>query len=57
MSRELIDAISNSNNVESETVFKDVMVQKVGNALEGKRKELAKEYVRTPVGSAEEDDG
>ena len=38
MSRELIDAISNSNNVESETVFKDVMVQKVGNALEGKRK-------------------
>ena len=57
MSRELIDAISNSNNVESETVFKDVMVQMVGNALEGKRKELAKAYVRTPVGSAEEDDG
>ena len=57
MSREFIDAISINNNVEAETVFKDVMVQKVGNALEGKRKELAKAYVRTPVNAAEEDDG
>ena len=46
MSKKLIDTLANSDNVGAETVFKDIMVQKVGNALETKRQQLSKDFVR-----------
>ena len=48
-SKEFVDAISNSNNLEAEDAFKSAMSQKIGNALENKRKELSKNYAQTVV--------
>mgnify|MGYP003707792553 FL=1 len=47
MSKKLIDTLANSDNVGAETVFKDIMVQKVGNALETKRQQLSKDFVKS----------
>ena len=46
MSKELVDAIVDGENVTAQNVFKDVMVQKVGDALEIKRKEVAKNFIQ-----------
>jgi len=46
MSRELVDAIVDNDNVTAQTVFKDAMVQKVGDALEIKRKDVAKNFIQ-----------
>ena len=45
MSREFIDAIASGNNLEAENVFKNAISTKVGDALEIKRKEVAKGFV------------
>ena len=45
MSREFVDSIQNSNNLEAEKAFKDSMGVKVGDALEIKRKDISKEFV------------
>ena len=35
------------SKTQCKTVFKDIMVQKVGNALETKRQQLSKDFVRS----------
>tara|TARA_B100000780_G_C21014465_1_gene406349 strand:- start:353 stop:520 length:168 start_codon:yes stop_codon:yes gene_type:complete len=55
MSREIIDALSNGNNVEAETQFSTALSSKVGDALESQRRELAKTFVKTMSVENEED--
>ena len=51
---EIVDALSKDNNWGAEATFKSVMQQKVGDALELKRREVANNFVKTP--QVEEDD-
>ena len=44
----IVDALQTNNNLEAEASFKSVMQQKVGDALEMKRKEVANNFVTTP---------
>ena len=55
-SKKFVDAISNSNNLEAEDAFKSAMSQKIGNALENKRKELSKNYAQTVPATEEGND-
>ena len=55
MSKELIDAIVDGDNVTAQSVFKDSMVQKVGDAFEIKRKEVASNFIQQKQ-EAESDD-
>ena len=55
-SKEFVNAISNGSNLEAEDAFKSAMSQKVGNALENKRKELSKNYVQTAPKTENNDD-
>ena len=56
VSREnLIDAISDGNNLEAEDEFKNLIAGKVGDALEVKRAELANTFVNNGAFSSEED--
>ena len=52
-SEDFVDAISLSKNLEAEEAFKSAMQDKVGQALEVKRREVANNFVKTKV----EDDG
>ena len=45
MSREFVDAMSIGANIEAESTFKNAIKQKVGDALENKRTEVAKTFV------------
>ena len=55
--RDMIDALHKSDNLEAEKAFNDVMSAKVGSSLEDKRVEVANSFVKTPVETkAEEDD-
>ena len=47
MSREFVDSIVSGNNIEAETVFKNSIATKVGDALEIKRKELSANFVKS----------
>ena len=47
MSREFVDLIVSGNNIEAETVFKNSIATKVGDALEIKRKELSANFVKS----------
>ena len=47
MSREFVDSIVSRNNIEAETVFKNSIATKVGDALEVKRKELSANFVKS----------
>ena len=38
--KEFVDALENDSNLEAEDAFKNAMSQKVGDALETKRKEI-----------------
>ena len=49
MSRELIDAIADGDNVAAQTEFNSAISNRVGTALETKRQEIAKSYVKTEV--------
>ena len=44
MSRDLVNNIFDGDNLEAEAQFNNVMIDKVGNALERKREELAKTF-------------
>ena len=46
MSREFIDKVADGDNIGATDVFKGVMIDKVGNALETKRAEVAKTFVQ-----------
>ena len=39
MSREFVEAVAKNNNLGAAEIYKEVMIQKVGAALEKKRKE------------------
>ena len=54
MSKEMIDALANSNNLDAEKAFNDAISTKVGDALENRRKELSGMFVKSV--SAEEND-
>ena len=41
-SKEFVDALSNGSNLEAEDAFKSAMSQKIGDALENKRREISK---------------
>ena len=53
MSNEFVDALYNGKNLEAEDAFKTAMQDKVGAALEVKRREVANNFVKTKI----EDDG
>ena len=52
MSREFVDSISVGNNLGAEKAFKDSVANKVGDALEIKRKEVSKTFVSSSTGHA-----
>ena len=57
MSNEFVSAIHNGKNLEAEDAFKSAMQDKIGAALETKRKEVANTFVKTVTkdeGDAEE---
>ena len=45
MSKEFVDAISIGANIDADKAFKDSISQKVGDALELKRREYSKTFV------------
>ena len=52
MSREFVDSVASGNNVGAEKAFKDSIANKVGDALEVKRKEISKTFVAGATGHA-----
>ena len=56
MSREIIDALANGDNLSAENEFKNAVSQKVGDALELKRKEVAGTMVSQHIPEVEEDE-
>ena len=48
-SEDFVDAISLSKNLEAEEAFKSAMQDKIGAALETKRREVANSFVKTVV--------
>ena len=52
-SENFVDALHSGKNLEAEDAFKSAMQDKVGQALEIKRREVANNFVKTKV----EDDG
>ena len=48
-SEDFIDALSLSKNLEAEEAFKSAMQDKIGAALETKRREVANTFVKTVV--------
>ena len=54
--KDIIDALSDGDNLGAEEAFKDTINTKVGDALETKRKEVANSFVKTQV-NQEEDTG
>ena len=45
--KDIIDALQNSDNLGAEQAFKDTIATKVGVALETKRKEVANTFVKS----------
>ena len=45
--KDIIDALSDGDNLGAEKAFKDTIASKVGDALETKRKEVANTFVKT----------
>ena len=57
MSDEFVNALYNGKNLEAENAFKNAIQDKIGAALETKRKEVANSFVKTVTkdeGDAEE---
>ena len=54
--KDIIDALSDSDNLGAETAFKDTISSKVADALETKRKEVANTFVKSTV-TQDEGDG
>ena len=55
MSKEFVDAIVDGNNLEAEKAFSITMANRVGDALEVKRKELANTFVNSSYIDQESD--
>ena len=56
MSREMIDALANNDNLQAENEFKNAISQKMGASLELKRKEVAGTMVTQHVPEVVEED-
>ena len=54
--KDIIDALSDGDNLGAEKSFKDTIASKVGDALETKRKEVANTFVKSSVTKDEGDD-
>jgi len=54
--KDIIDALSDSDNLGAEKAFKDTINTKVADALETKRKEVANTFVKSSVTKDEGDD-
>ena len=54
MSKEVVDSIASSANLEAEAHFSNAMVDKVGKALEVKRQELASTFVNQETKNEED---
>ena len=54
--KEFVDAISDDSNLEAEDAFKNGISQKVGDALETKRQELAKGFVNKHIPEVEDNE-
>ena len=48
-SKDFVDALSMSKNLEAEDAFKSAMQDKIGASLETKRREVANSFVKTVV--------
>ena len=46
-SNEFVNALHKGNNLDAESAFKSSMQQKIGDALETKRREVANNFVKT----------
>ena len=55
MSKEFVDAIVGGSNLEAEKAFSITMADRVGSALEVKRKELANTFVKSDYADQEAD--
>ena len=51
--KEFVDAIHNKKNLDAEDAFKMAMSSKVGDALEDKRKEVARSFVNNHIPKVE----
>ena len=49
MSEDFVNALRNGKNLEAEDAFKSAMQDKIGAALETKRREVANSFVKTVV--------
>ena len=47
MSEDFVNALRNGKNLEAEDAFKSAMQDKIGAALETKRREVANNFVKT----------
>ena len=56
MSDEFVSAMQQGNNIEAENAFKNAMQNKIGDALEMKRKEIANNFVKTKEVTKEKED-
>ena len=56
MSREIIDALANGDNLKAENEFKSAIAQKMGASLEAKRKDVAGTMVTQHVPEVEDNE-
>ena len=56
MSREMIDALANNDNLQAENEFKNAISQKMGASLELKRKDVAGTMIKQHIPEVEEDE-
>ena len=54
--KEFVDALQNKKNLDAEDAFKMAITSKVGDALEDKRKEVARSFVNNHIPKVEEDE-
>ena len=54
--KEFVDALQNGKNLDAEDAFKVAMSSKVGDALEDKRKDVARGLVNNHIPEVEEDE-
>ena len=56
MSSEMIDALADGDNLSAENEFKNAVSQRVGDALELKRKEVAGTMIKQHIPEVEENE-
>ena len=53
---DFVNSLSKGDNLSAETAFKSVMTDRVANALETKRKEVAGSFVKNHIPEVEENE-